>query len=117
VSTCGPENLPPLEAFALDCPVINTDLPGAREQLGDAALIVPMTDPVALADAVLRLAREPATRDALIAAGRAVASQRSAEQFAGGLFTAITPFAQKRKNWSTREHYVRSPRIGRLFGR
>jgi glycosyltransferase involved in cell wall biosynthesis len=36
----GAENLPPLEAFALGCPVIAADMPGAREQLGDAAILV-----------------------------------------------------------------------------
>ena len=44
LSFFGPENLPPLEAFALGCPVVQADVPGAREQLGDAALLVPPTD-------------------------------------------------------------------------
>ena len=35
----GPENLPPLEAYALGCPVVASDVPGAREQLGEAALL------------------------------------------------------------------------------
>jgi glycosyltransferase involved in cell wall biosynthesis len=117
VSTCGPENLPPLEAFALGCPVINTDLPGAREQLGDAALIVSMTDPQAIAEGVLTLHRDPARREALIAAGRTIAHERTAEQFARGLFEAIRPFAQKRKNWSAYRPYVRPHRLGRIFGR
>jgi glycosyltransferase involved in cell wall biosynthesis len=117
VSTCGPENLPPLEAFALGCPVINTDLPGAKEQLGDAAIIVSMTEPAALADAVLLLHHDPVRREALIAAGRQVAAERTAEHFARGLFAAIVPFAQKRKNWSAREPYARPHRVGRLFGR
>jgi glycosyltransferase involved in cell wall biosynthesis len=117
VSTCGPENLPPLEAFALGCPVINTDLPGAREQLGDAALIASMTDPASIADAVVTLYRDPARRDALVAAGRAIACVRTSEQFARGLFEAITPFTQKRKNWSAWQPYLRPHRIGRIFGR
>jgi len=117
VSTCGPENLPPLEAFALGCPVINSDLPGAREQLAGAALIASMTDPASIADAVLTLHRDPAERDALIAAGRAVAAERTAEHFARGLFEAVRPFAQKRKNWSTRTPYTKPLRLGRIFGR
>jgi glycosyltransferase involved in cell wall biosynthesis len=117
VSTCGPENLPPLEAFALGCPVVNSDLPGAREQLDGAALIASMTDPAAIADAVLTLHRDPVTRDALVAAGRAIAAERTAEAFALGLFEAVKPFAQKRKNWSTRTPYTKPLRLGRLFGR
>jgi len=31
-SAVGPDNLPPLEAMALACPVITADVPGAREQ-------------------------------------------------------------------------------------
>ncbi|MBR1785706.1 MAG: glycosyltransferase family 4 protein [Paludibacteraceae bacterium] len=34
----GPTNMPPLEAMALDCPVICTNLAGHKEQLEDAAL-------------------------------------------------------------------------------
>ena len=35
VSFFGPENLPPLEAFGLGCPVIAADVPGASEQLAE----------------------------------------------------------------------------------
>lgn len=34
----GPTNMPPLEAMALGCPILCTDLAGHREQLADAAL-------------------------------------------------------------------------------
>ena len=37
-SLMGPNNLPPIEATYLGCPVIITDLPGHKEQLGDSAL-------------------------------------------------------------------------------
>ena len=47
MSLFGPENLPPLEAMALGCPVVAADVPGAREQLGDAALRVPPIDAAA----------------------------------------------------------------------
>lgn len=39
-STFGPENLPPLEAMALDCPVIATNVPGAEEQIGKYGKLV-----------------------------------------------------------------------------
>ena len=41
----GPDNLPPLEAFALGCPVIASRVSGAEEQLGDAALLVDPKNP------------------------------------------------------------------------
>ena len=40
VSYFGPDNLPPLEAFALGCPVIASAIEGVDEQLGNAALYV-----------------------------------------------------------------------------
>lgn len=43
-SLCGPDNLPPLEAMAAGCPVVQADSPGAREQLGDAARFVDPLD-------------------------------------------------------------------------
>jgi glycosyltransferase involved in cell wall biosynthesis len=117
VSTCGPENLPALEAFALGCPVVNADVPGAREQLGSAALMVSATDPASIAEGVLTLHRDPARRACLVAAGREIAAARTSERFARGLFAAIAPFAQKRKNWSAWQPFARPHRFGRLFGR
>ena len=40
VSYGGPENLPPLEAFSLGCPVIASKNEGSIEQLGDAAILI-----------------------------------------------------------------------------
>ena len=34
----GPDNLPPLEAMSFHCPVAVSEIPGAREQFGNAAL-------------------------------------------------------------------------------
>ena len=55
LSRFGPENLPPLEAFALGCPVVVADVPGAAEQVGDAGLVVDADDPSAVADAIQRV--------------------------------------------------------------
>jgi len=116
VSTCGPESLPTLEAFALGCPVVTSNTPGSREQFEGAALFVSVVDPAAIADAILTLQEDAARRAALVAAGRAIAAERTAERFARGIFEAVKPFAQKRKNWSAREPYVKPLRIGRVFG-
>lgn len=48
-SLMGPNNLPPIEAAYLGCPVIITDIPGHREQMGDSALYFEGTDEAALA--------------------------------------------------------------------
>ncbi|HZT25766.1 MAG TPA: glycosyltransferase family 4 protein [Pseudolabrys sp.] len=61
-----------LEAAACGRPLIATDVPGCREiaRPGLNALLVPVDDAQALADAAQRLAREPATRAKFAAAGR-----------------------------------------------
>jgi glycosyltransferase involved in cell wall biosynthesis len=80
-SLFGPENLPPLEAFALGCPVIAARVAGAAEQLGDAAILVPGTDPAALAEALSSLRCE-STRAALVNRGYARARSWRAADFA-----------------------------------
>ena len=44
----GPTNIPPLEAFKLNVPVIYSDLPGLRDQVKGAALLVDLNDQKAL---------------------------------------------------------------------
>ncbi len=52
VSFFGPENLPPLEAMALECPVILSDIPGVRALHGDGPILVDPRKPDAIADSV-----------------------------------------------------------------
>jgi glycosyltransferase involved in cell wall biosynthesis len=117
VSTSGPESLPTLEAFALGCPVITSEMPGAREQFEGAALFTPSTDAAAIAAAVRAVHDDRTASEAMIAAGRAIAAARTPERFARGLFEGVAAFAQKRKNWSARQPYVRPLRLGRILGR
>jgi glycosyltransferase involved in cell wall biosynthesis len=98
VSLFGPENLPPLEAMALGCPVIAADVPGAREQLGDAALRVPPLDPAAIAEAVRRL-EDDRLRGELIETGRGLAAGRTASGYVGGVLAFLDEFAAIRKGW------------------
>ena len=61
-----------LEAAAFGRPIVATDVPGCREiaRHNVNAFLVPPDDPVALADAITVLARDPALRMKLGAAGR-----------------------------------------------
>jgi glycosyltransferase involved in cell wall biosynthesis len=99
VSLFGPENLPPLEAMALGCPVIAADVPGAREQLGDAALRVAPLDPSAIAAAVRRVS-EPAERERLVTAGRRRAASVTAEGYVRGVLEFFDEFERIRRGWS-----------------
>lgn len=101
VSFGGPENLPPLEAFALGCPVLAADVPGAQEQLGDAALLVDPCSPEAIADGLARILRDPALAETLRARGRSRAQLRTAEGFVRSLFERLDDFAAVRRAWPT----------------
>lgn len=98
LSRFGPENLPPLEALALGCPAIVADVPGAAEQLGDAALIVDPDDPAAVADAVQR-AGEAGERSRLVEAGRKRAASWTADDYLRGLLAFLDTFERERRLW------------------
>ena len=95
----GPDNLPPLEAFALGCPVIASDIPGAREQLGDAAILVSPTDERALADAILSL-RSGEMRAQLVNAGLAVAAKANWDDYGRRIMESVSEFVPVRRTWS-----------------
>jgi glycosyltransferase involved in cell wall biosynthesis len=61
-----------LEAAACGRPIVATDVPGCREiaHAGRNALLVPPDDPIALADAIERLANDSSMRRRFAAAGR-----------------------------------------------
>ncbi len=69
--------LPPLEAMALGAPVVVADAASLPEVVGDAALVVPPGDIAGFAAAISSALDDPATRERLIAAGRARAAEFS----------------------------------------
>jgi glycosyltransferase involved in cell wall biosynthesis len=100
VTFFGPENLPPLEAFALGCPVIASEVSGAREQLHDAALFVDPASPDQIAQAVMRLASEEGLRQILTAAGRKIAGARTPEGFVTQALAFLDRFEAVRRCWA-----------------
>jgi glycosyltransferase involved in cell wall biosynthesis len=99
VTFFGPENLPPLEAFALGCPVIASDVPGGREQLGEAALFVDPRDPSSIAGAIKTLHDDNALRRTLIEKGHIRADRWTAKDFVRGAFSAFDEFESVRRCW------------------
>lgn len=67
--------LPLLEAMASGCPVVSSTGGALPEAAGDAALLVPPNDAAALADAMLRVAGDPALREDLVRRGRVRAGE------------------------------------------
>jgi len=72
----------PVEALTRGTPVVVADLPVSAETLGDGALRVPSRNAEALADALLRLEREPGLRERLVTAGREAVAELSWERAA-----------------------------------
>lgn len=60
-----------IEAMSAGVPVIGSDVPACREVLGQGrcGLLVPVSDPSALAESILRLLDDPALAQRLIPAG------------------------------------------------
>jgi glycosyltransferase involved in cell wall biosynthesis len=99
VTFFGPENLPPLEAFALGCPVVASDVAGASEQLGDSAMLVPPTDESRIAEALLALHRDEALRQHLVERGRERARAFTATHFAKGMFDIMDEIELVVRTW------------------
>ena len=66
----GPTNMPPMEALALGTPVVVSDLPGFKEQIGNAGLQIKPTDFAGLASILKRLHENQTFRDQLITKGK-----------------------------------------------
>jgi glycosyltransferase involved in cell wall biosynthesis len=66
--------LPPLEAMACGTPVVASDRGAIPEVVGDAAVVVPPDDPLAIANALAKLEVDAAWRSELAERGRARAA-------------------------------------------
>lgn len=64
-SLMGPNNMPPIEATFLECPVIITDLDGHKEQLGDTALFFNGYKPEELAENMYKLLSDSNFRESV----------------------------------------------------
>ena len=95
----GPDNLPPLEAFALGCPVIASDIPGARAQYGDAALYVDPTDVDGLAAAMAAMCESRELRDSHMARGLTRAGEWSATDYVRRVSEMLDRLEAIRRCW------------------
>jgi glycosyltransferase involved in cell wall biosynthesis len=86
----GPTNIPILEAWRLQCPVLTSDIRGIREQTGNAAVLVEPRSIEAIADGIYRLWTRENLRHTLIACGRERLSSFSAEDYRRRLTEILT---------------------------
>ena len=95
----GPDNLPPLEAFAYGCPVVTADVPGAREQLGDAAIFVNPSDPMHIAFAIRKVLSDMNLRKNMIRKGIEKAKSWTWDQYTAQVFAMFDDFSSIRDTW------------------
>ena len=93
------ENLPPLEAFALGCPVIAARVSGAEEQMGEAAILVDPVDVDEIAAAIRRVHGDVRLRTQLVDAGKMRAAAWTVQDFVRGAFGIIDQFEAVRRVW------------------
>jgi glycosyltransferase involved in cell wall biosynthesis len=98
----GPDNLPPLEAFALGCPVIAGNVLGAQEQLEDAALLVNPKDEEEIARTVKSLHDDSTLRGTLIERGYRRARKWTAEDYVKSVAEILDDFERIRRCWGKR---------------
>jgi glycosyltransferase involved in cell wall biosynthesis len=85
----GPTNIPPLEAFALGCPVAVSGIYGEPEQVGDAALLFDPYDVESIADSIRRLWADDDLCGQLRSRGRQRSEAWGPAQFAAALHGII----------------------------
>ena len=95
----GPDNLPPLEAFHFGCPVLASSVPGAFDQLGDAALFFDPSKPDEIAECIIRIVREPGLRSQLAAKGKVQLKGRTPKDYHDRIIQFLNEFEPIRRTW------------------
>jgi glycosyltransferase involved in cell wall biosynthesis len=98
-SLLGPDNLPPLEAFSVGCPVVAAEVPGASEQLGAGARLVPPTSAEAWAVAIEEVLGGGPVVSERVTAGKAIAAARGVSAYIQGIRRVIDEFEPYRACW------------------
>ncbi len=96
----GPTNIPVLEAWVMGTPVIYSDVPGCRQQLGPAGLLINPDDPQDITRQILKLLNNAKLKRRLTMLGRERVRQWTPEQFRDTIAQVIHAYSsyQKRKS-------------------
>lgn len=98
-SLLGPNNLPPIEAAYLGCPVIITNLEGHIEQMGEAALYFNGYSPEDLAEKIIRLSNSD-LRKVIIKKEQRIRQSLSKYSYFDKVIKIINEFKVKRTCWN-----------------
>ena len=97
-SIMGPDNIPPLEAFALGCPVICSKYDGAEEQLKDASLFFNPYDEHEIIGCVKKMT-DKTFRDQLILDAKKLAEQYCVENYIKVVLNTFDKASKIRECW------------------
>lgn len=95
----GPTNLPPIEAFELEVPVLYPDEPGMREQVGSGALLIDLKDPTTMANQLRSLIDDDEIKATIKKAGVMQASKLRKFNRSEVLLKIINSYSFKRACW------------------
>jgi glycosyltransferase involved in cell wall biosynthesis len=98
-SFVGPDNIPPLEAFALGCPVIASRVSGAQEQFGHAAVLFDPANPEDLASAIVAISENQELRERIVQKGAEIAKTRTPQAYVEQVCKILDKFAAIRRCW------------------
>lgn len=95
----GPTNIPPLDAFAIGCPVLYPDLPGLREQVKDSAVLLDLNDPDSMCRGLLKILENSQEISAMVENGRKRIGSLLREDRWGVLKAIFDDYAAKMRLW------------------
>ena len=98
-SYLGPNNLPPLEAMALKCPVICADVAGMKEQLQNTALFFNPDNENEIVDSILKLKTKPTLRHNLIQKGQKLITNLKPKCYVNRMISILDEFETIRECW------------------
>ncbi len=98
-SLMGPNNMPPIEATYLGCPVIITDLDGHKEQLQDTALYFNGYKPEELAEHMKTLLSDDYARNEIIEKEKVLGKQFGTVNYFAEIKKIIKEFSLIRRTW------------------
>jgi glycosyltransferase involved in cell wall biosynthesis len=87
--------------------VIASDVAGAKEQMGDAAILVDPKRPELWSQAVVRVRKDWMLRRTLIAKGKKRARKFKQEDFAQELLNLFDEFSLYRRTWASSDDKIR----------
>ncbi len=99
-SLLGPDNFPPIEAFAFGCPVIVANHLDSHEQLDDAAVLVDPLDERQISQAIANVYTDATLRNRLIARGHSFAAKWVTKDYITSVYDILDEFEPYRRCWS-----------------